>query len=62
MTIEAIAIGIYTLVVIFSAWMTSQVVREEGKKNRKESQEIKTRLTQVRKDLNNIEHLTKRKR
>lgn len=39
-------------------------IEYQGKKTRKESQEIKTRLTQVRKDLNIIENssLTKKKK
>ena len=38
--------------------LLAQIVEFQHKKTRKESQEIKTRLTQVRKDLNKIEAQT----
>lgn len=40
---------------------TNEKISLEAKKTRKEDQEIKTRLTQVRKDLNRIERLLTKK-
>jgi len=62
MTFEAVSIGLFTLAYIISNWLVIQAIRSEHKKTRKDQQEIKTRLTQVRKDLNEIEQLTKAKR
>lgn len=49
--LQIIAIGIMFM-------LLGKYIRSEHKKTRKESQEIKTRLTQVRKDLNKIEKNT----
>ena len=46
-------------IVLFEARMV-KFIFEQHKKTRKETQEIKTRLTQVRKDLNLIEKIVKK--
>lgn len=41
---------------------TKKYIKDDGKLTRKEQQETKTRLTQVKKDLNTIEKATKKKK
>lgn len=53
--IGVLVIGALVIFNIIAFWFFDQRIVLEHKKTRKETQEIKTRLTQVRKDLNKLE-------